>query len=436
MGESNHILYGSIPDNWDVKKLIEVCDSAAGVQTGPFGSQLHKSDYRSTGTPIITVEHLGENRIIHEDVPLISDEDKDRLSRYHMKAGDIIFSRVGSVDRSALVRVEEDGWLFSGRCLRVRPDKSKVDSLFLSFFMAQEVFKEHIRRIAVGATMPSINTELLSSVEVLLPPLAEQRRIAHILGTLDDKIELNRRMNATLEAIARALFKSWFVDFDPVRAKASGRPSGLPAELDALFPNSFVDSELGKIPRGWRVGVLRDFAVNQRRTIKPDEMDGDVPYIGLANMPLKSIALDEWEYAVDLQSNKHEFKHGEILFGKLRPYFHKVGVAPIDGVSSTDILVIAPKQKMWKGFVDFHFSSEEVINFVTASSTGTKMPRTNWNDLSSYRVTTPPEKLALAFSLLVSDPIEERIITNIHQSRMLAEVRDMLLSRLMRGENS
>ena len=258
-GEWRETIYGRVASYFVEDCLVNLCNQINGVQTGPFGSQLHKKDYVSVGTPIITVEHLGDNRILHEDVPHVSDHDRERLSKYILHDGDIVFSRVGSVDRRALVKEAESGWLFSGRCLRVRPDPNKIDSGYLSYFFSLPSFKEHIRAIAVGATMPSLNTQILSDIVVPHPrDLNEQRTIAHILGTLDDKIELNRRMNETLEAMARALFKSWFVDFDPVRAKMEGRDTGLPQRLAALFPARLVNSELGPIPQSWEVKALGD----------------------------------------------------------------------------------------------------------------------------------------------------------------------------------
>ena len=251
--------YGTFRSNFLEAALGSLCDNINGIQTGPFGSQLHQRDYVPAGTPIITVEHLGDNRIIHQDMPYVSDDDKDRLSKYALREGDIVFSRVGSVDRRALVRQSEEGWLFSGRCLRVRPNRNNIDPKYLSYFFGLPAFQEYIRSIAVGATMPSLNTKILSEVSILYPPLPEQRAIARVLGALDDKIELNRRMNETLEEMARALFKSWFVDFDPVRAKMEGRwrrgesLPGLPADLYDLFPDRLVDSELGEIPEGWGV---------------------------------------------------------------------------------------------------------------------------------------------------------------------------------------
>ena len=198
-------------------------------------------------------------------------------------------------------------------------------------------------------------------------PLDEQRAIAHVLGTLDDKIELNRRMNETLEAMARALFRSWFVDFEPVRAKMEGRwrPGeslpGLPAHLHPLFPDRLVPSELGDIPEGWEVGTLGDVAVQRRRGVKPAEIDpADPVHRAGTHATKRSIALTEWDTAEDIESGKFAFEQGEILFGKLRPYFHKIGVAPVGGVCSTDIVVAAPVSPEWFGFVLGQMSSTGV----------------------------------------------------------------------------
>ena len=274
MGAELQTDYGDFTADFVADCLSNLCEPDDGIQTGPFGSQLHQEDYVAVGTPIITVEHLGENRIEHSNVPCVSDEDRERLSKYQLRKGDVVFSRVGSVDRRALVREAEHGWLFSGRCLRVRPDKSKIDPEYLSYYFGLPSFKEYIRAIAVGATMPSLNTQILSDVVVAYPKdLNEQRAIAQILGTLDDKIELNRQMNETLEAMARAIFKSWFVDFGPVRAKAEGRAPGLPTHIADLFPDGFEDSELGEIPEGWEVRGLFEVTAQITKGTTPTESD-------------------------------------------------------------------------------------------------------------------------------------------------------------------
>ncbi|HWQ39348.1 MAG TPA: restriction endonuclease subunit S, partial [Burkholderiales bacterium] len=290
-----------------------------------------------------------------------------------------------------------------------------------------------------GSGQPLLNQDILNRIPTAVPEPAEQRAIAHILGTLDDKIELNRRMSETLEAMARALFKAWFVDFEPVRAKTEGRwrrgesLPGLPAHLYDLFPDRLVNSELGEIPEGWGVGTLGDVADHPRRGVQPNSIEPDTPYIALEHMPKRCIALYDWGVADGLESNKFEFKKGEILFGKLRPYFHKVGVAPVDGVCSTDIVVVAPKSAVWRGFVLGHVSSVAFVEHTNAGSTGTKMPRTSWAEMARYTIALPPQAVARAFTERLQPSID-RIIAGIHESRTLAALRGALLPKLISGE--
>jgi hypothetical protein len=169
---------------WEVKRLGDVAD----VKTGPFGSSLHESDYVQDGTPIITVEHLGEFGVVHFNLPLISESDRRRLQSYSLAEGDIVFSRVGSVDRNALINRSEAGWLFSGRLLRVRPHSQRAYAPFLSFQFHGEQFKELVRNVAVGQTMASLNTKILSGIRVSLPSLPEQSAIATVLADMNAEL--------------------------------------------------------------------------------------------------------------------------------------------------------------------------------------------------------------------------------------------------------
>jgi len=290
------------------------------------------------------------------------------------------------------------------------------DPLFAFYFLKALDFD----RFNSGSAQPSLNRNFIYPIPIRVPKPAEQKAIATVLGALDDKIELNRRMNATLAAMARALFQSWFIDFDPVRANldrnqpspaasrhplpvGEGRGEGsfaLDPATAALFPEHLEDSPLGHIPKRWTTGKLGD-----------------------------------WDDSADVASGKSAFKKGEILFRKLRPYFHKVGVAPFNGVCSTDILALAPKSPEWFGFLLGHASSDELIQFTDLASNGAKMPRTNWSDISSFKVALPPKPIAAAFTRNIQ-PMLDRIHANIHQSRTLAALRDTLLPKLLSGELS
>lgn len=179
--------------------------------------------------------------------------------------------------------------------------------------------------------------------------------------------------------------------------------------------------------------MLGDIADHPRRGVQPNEMEPTTHYIALEHMPRHCIALSEWDDAYGLESNKFKFKRGEILFGKLRPYFHKVGVAPVDGVCSTDIVVVTPRTEEWFGFVLGHISSDTFVEHTNASSTGTRMPRTSWSEMARYRVVVPPESITKTFTVQTRSAVD-RIIASIHESRTLTALRDTLLPKLISGE--
>ena len=409
--------YGPIAPDYRCARLTDVCVPDGGIQTGPFGSQLHMSDYVTHGTPIITVEHLGDNRIIHRDLPRVTDSDKERLSRYSLRPGDIVFSRVGSVDLRALVREEESDWLFSGRLIRVRPDRGVIDPGYLSWFFGLPAFREYVRRIAYGATMPSLNTQLMSDLPVCFPSLATQCAIAHILGTLDDKIELNRRMNATLEGIARAIFRSWFVDFDPVRAKAEGRDPGLPKHLADLFPDRFVASELGEIPEGWRVrpisGILE---LAYGKALKADAREtGNVPVYGSNGQ-------------IGWHSHALAPGPGIVVGRKGNPgvvTWSPTGFYPID----TTFYVIPKRPAISMRYL---YHALRLLN-LQALAADSAVPGLNRHMVYMTQLTVPPTEVMCAFDQQVQ-ALSARVQHSHDESAVLAALRDTLLPKLISGE--
>ncbi|MCY4006786.1 MAG: restriction endonuclease subunit S [Rhodobacteraceae bacterium] len=364
------------------------------------------------------------------------DLSKDKLpfrARRKVESGNIIFSTVRPNQRHfGLLRNIPENLLVSTGFVVIRALEKVMIPNFLYWFLTQDRIVNELHTIAEQSTSayPSIKPSDIKSLDVALPPLSEQRAITRVLGTIDDKIDLNRRMNRTLEKIVRTIFKDWFVDFGPTRAKMADRDPYLSPELWKLFPNS-LDGE--DKPVGWIRGILADIADSPRRGISPSDVSENTPYIDLKHMPRRSIGLMEWEVAGKVKSHKTRFRRGDILFGKLRPYFHKVGIAPTNGICSTDIVVAVPRTCKWAMFTLACLSSDEFVNYTDRTSTGTKMPRTNWKMMAQFEVCLPPESIACAFQNIMQ-PLVDRICINIQEAITLSQVRDLNIPKLLSGE--
>jgi len=336
---------------------------------------------------------------------------------------DIILAREAPVGEVGIVPKGERVCL-GQRTVLIRPNKKLVDPYYLLYLLLTKEMKNEMNCKAEGSTVPHLNMSEIRSLNMPdLPSLAEQISISSIIRTLDDKIELNRQMNSTLEQIAQALFKRWFIDFEfPDENGNPYRSSG----------GRMVDSELGKIPEGWGVGKLGDIAEEIRKNVKVENINPETPYFGLEHIPRKSISLSDWGNANEISSNKLIFEKDNILFGKIRPYFHKVGVAPIDGVCSTDIIVISPEENYYS-FVLSIVSSEKFVEYATQTSEGTKMPRANWRTLVKYPVAIPDKSISKRYNEVISDFVDI-IQKNIFECKTLSQIRDSLLPKLMSGK--
>ncbi len=272
-------------------------------------------------------------------------------------------------------------------------------------------------RLDAGASNPSLNRNHIHTIPVLWPPLPVQQRIAGILSAYDELIENSQRRIRILEAMARALYREWFVHF--------------------RFPghqhHPRVASPLGEIPQGWEVKKLGEIAEEMRRNVPKGQLNDPTPFVGLEHIPRRSLALDEWESTTDLGSNKLEFKKGEILFGKIRPYFHKVSVAPFDGLCSADTIVIRSRQPEHYAIVAGCVSSDEFVALATATSNGSKMPRANWKVLEEHLIAIPELTVANQFSAVV-EPAIHQMQALIFQIQNLRRTRDLLLPRLLSGQ--
>ena len=358
--------------------------------------------------------------------------------RFSVQRDDLLFARRSLVAEGAgkccVVLEAPEPTAFESSIIRARPDPTRANSLFLYYYFNSPSGLHGLDSIRRQVAVAGITGTDLANLHLPVPPVKQQRAIAHILGTLDDKIELNRRMNDTLEAMARALFKSWFVDFEPVRAKMAGHDTGLPQSIANLFPARLAKEESRDVPVGWPTCTLDEIAFARRHNVAPADCGDETPYIGLEHMPRRSIALGSWGSARGLKSAKSRFEKSDVLFGKLRPYFHKVGVAPVGGVCSTDIVVVVPKSPEWSAFLTAMVSSDHFVAYTDQTSTGTKMPRTSWKTMAQYPLCLPPpDQLAIAYAKVVQ-PVLDKVVANIHANRTLASLRNTLLPKIVSGE--
>lgn len=379
-----------------MKMRMTQLKTIADIQTGPFGSQLHKEDYVETGTPIVTVEHLGNRVFTEQNLPRVSDSDKARLIKYTLSTGDIVFSRVGSVDRCSYVDKSHDGWMFSGRCLRVRPTEL-VDSLYLYYYFCLEETKQFVRNIAVGATMPSINTKLLGEVEIALPDLNNQKRIAAVLSSLDDKIENNQKLNDNLADLLQTIYQGRFGN-------------------DILAVNQ---------------GVLSDICSYSTDKVAVSELNVRT-YFSTENM-LSGKAGSTEAASLPTTSQTTACHKGDTLISNIRPYFKKIVYCEDKCGCSTDVLCFTPSQPCYSAYLFSTLYADKFFAFMVAGSKGTKMPRGDKQQIMTYPVVLPSEEELAGFNTIAS-PLLEQIYSNRAENKRLSILRDTLLPKLMSGE--
>ena len=286
-----------------------------------------------------------------------------------------------------------------------------------------------------GGTVPTLNRNHLTQIEVPLLDLAHQESIGGVLRNLDAKIAANNALSKTLEDIAQTIFKSWFIDFDPVKAKMAGeKPAGMDAATAALFADSFEETELGLIPNGWKATKLSFSLKLHKSTIKAGPFTESVPYVPVDQIGAKDIFLKNSMQGSEAKTSLVSFKKNDILFGAMRPYFHKVVLAPFNGTTRTTTFVLRAINPHYLSHSLFTVYQENAVAYATNNSQGTTIPYAVWNNsFEDFPIVLPPEPIAKAFNNLVLSILEFGY-SLIAQNRSLVEIRDGLLPRLISGE--
>lgn len=380
--------------------------SIADIQTGPFGSQLHKEDYVQDGTPIVTVEHLGNRVFTEQNLPMVSNADKERLNKYVLSEGDIVFSRVGSVDRCSYVDSNHSGWMFSGRCLRVRPYNA-IYPLYLYYFFCMESTKRFVRNIAVGATMPSINTKLMGEIEVSVPSIDTQKRIAAILSAIDDKIELNTAINENLEQQAQAYFVDLFItNADP--NWRIGTISDLGNVVGGGTPSKKVEEYYTSDGIAWI--TPKDLSNDKSKFVAHGETD--ITELGLA------------------KSSATLMPKGTVLFSSRAPIGY---IAIADGQVCTNqgFRSIVPFDNVGTAFV--YYFLKENLSAIENVASGSTFKEVSGSTMKNFTAIIPDNDTLAEFQRFCS-PLFEQQRALEYENRYLSSIRDTLLPKLMNGE--
>jgi len=415
-------------NNWTNTTLGTICDvNPESVEDSYPHGEIEYVDISSVGTGVLI------------SVPsLLPFAQAPSRAKRLIRSGDTIVSTVRPNRRSFLYMKSPSPNTVASTGFAVLRPKDNVDGRFLYYLIADPSFTDYLVANTKGSAYPAVTADVFKDAKVSIPSLKEQRRIAHILGTLDDKIELNRRMNATLEAIAQAIFKSWFVDFDPVRAKSlsrasrsqrrrgtAGRPSGLPGELDALFPDSFENSEMGEIPKGWEVTDLGDVIdiydskriplSSRQRAKRP----GPYPYYGASSiMDYVDDYIFDGVYMLIGEDgsviNDFGFPVTQYVWGKFWVNNH-AHVIQGRGSTSTETLLLWMRQT-------------PIIAYVT----GAVQPKLNQANLKSIPIIRPPDSVTGTFDKIIS-PLFSNIRRNTEEITTLSAMRDLTLPNLMKG---
>lgn len=442
------------------------------LSTGPFGSAISSKFFTDFGVPVIRGSNLSSDvgvKLIDEGLVFVSFDKAKEFSRSIARRGDLIFTCWGTINQIGIIhdKSKYSEYVVSNKQMKLTVDPRKINPNFLYYVFSSPEKQQEILSNGIGAAVPGFNLGQLKRHKFKFPPLSFQQNVVQILGALDDKIALNRRINQTLEAMAQAIFKSWFVDFEPVKAKiaalAEGRDplraamsaiSGKPEEeLDALptegfeqlaataalFPDEMVESELGEIPKGWAVRVMPDcIEVNPSRSLKKGAL---AQYLDMANVPTNSARVQN--VVVREFSSGSKFRNGDTLLARITPCLENGKTAFVDflngdevGWGSTEFIVLRPKNRLPESFAYFLCRHPDFRAFAIAQMAGTSgRQRVPNNCFGGYKLVEPSMPIAIEFGRLASTALNQIKVLD-EEAKTLAALRDTLLPKLLSGELS
>lgn len=408
---------------WRETTLGEVCDKVGGIiQTGPFGSQLHASDYSPDGIPVVMPKDIIGGRVATDGIARVSEEHVQRLLRHKLCKGDIVYGRRGDIGRQALVGEREEGWLCGTGCLRVSLGDTAIDPMFLHFYLDQPSVIDWITNQAIGATLPNLNTSILRSVPIRFPPLPTQRKIAAILSAYDDLIEVNQRRIRILEEMAQSLYREWFVRF-----RFPGHESA-----------RWVESEMGRVPEGWevmRIGEAFTTVLGGTPSRAREEYwnNGTVPWINSGKVNELRI-VEPSEFITDLgyaRSSAKLMPAGTTVLAITGATLGQVSILGAEMSANQSVVGIYEQEGIYREYV--YRTIQHRIGSIIKHASGGAQQHINKDVVNAVALYLPPHQILTSFNSLAF-PIGDLILNLLYRNAKLRATRDLLLPRLISGE--
>ena len=376
------------------------------------------SEHHGDGVRIVNMGELFAHDVIGNQVMKRIRMSVAEMSKSGLEDGDLLFGRRSLIEAGAgkcsLVEDLSEPTTFESSIIRVRLDRNRARPRFIYYWLKSPHGRGHIRSIVTGTNVKGIRGSVLKTLPVACPPSAVQDALVRILRTYDDLIENNTRRIKLLEDAARLLYEEWFVRL--------------------RFPGHEHTPIHGGVPEGWVPRTFGDLCDEIRECVSPESVAPNTPYFGLEHLPRRSVTLDSWGRADEVSSTKHRFLDGDILFGKIRPYFHKVGIAFVDGIVSSDAIVIRPREESLRSLLLMTASSDSFVAVTSKTMReGSKMPRADWSQMQAYSTPLPPVGLLESFNSVIQ-PILAQLRCLSLASRQASLARDILLPRLMTGK--
>jgi type I restriction enzyme S subunit len=417
---------------WEKKKLAQCCE---------FNPSSLRTDWPHTHLQYIDISSVGKGVQSEPFKRMLRSEAPSRAQRL-VASGDSLLSTVRPNRRSMLWldSVADDVVASTGfAVLRAKPNV--MASRFLYYTIFNQAFTDYLVTMEKGAAYPAVSVTDIGNAEINLPSLEEQTAIGEVLGALDDKIKTNSRMNSTLEAMASAIFQSWFVDFDPVREKLKkAKPIGIDGITAKLFPDSFQNTLFGHIPKNWMIGKVSDVATLSRDSINPGHFPMEV-FEHYSLPAFDNHRTPNIELGREIMSNKFIISPNSVLLSKLNPHIQRIWLPDLSptcrSICSTEFIVATSNPKYSREYLFSLFTSSSFASIYGTLVTGTtgSHQRVSLDSFLEIKIVIPPLQLIEAFTEKVK-PIFDRINCNIEQSQRLAAIRDALLPKLMSGELS